>query len=177
MRHFVNWLLLAGFSWTTALAAQSLPLDAELAVFEPLLATPWRADLAQPGQRNKIDISLWQRALNGHAIKITHSVDNGSYGGETMLFYDKKQKSLVYYYFTTGGFYTHGTMQYDAKTGEFSALEAVENNADGITHVRSISRLRAGTLTVTSEYKKNGQWQQGHSAVYHPAPGLVPTFR
>ena len=36
------------------------------------------------------DIQHWERALNGNAIKITHSVNNGEYGGESMIMWDEK---------------------------------------------------------------------------------------
>ena len=56
------------------------------------------------------DIQYWERALNGNAIKITHSVNNGEYGGESMIMWDAKLGSLVSWYFTTAGFYTKATV-------------------------------------------------------------------
>ncbi|TXH94127.1 MAG: hypothetical protein E6Q75_14025 [Rheinheimera sp.] len=158
-------------------AAEQLTLSAELEPLRPYIGKTWRGQLSQPGQPEMIDISRWERALNGTAIKISHSVNQGEYGGETILFYDKKQQSLAYYYFTTAGFYTHGTMSIDNKTKLLTAEETVENNAKGITKVRSISKLSENTLTTTSEYLQQGKWVAGHSAVYTEAPDAKVVFK
>lgn len=158
-------------------AAQVPTLSAELEPLRPYIGKTWRGVLSQPGQPETIDISRWERALNGTAIKITHSVNQGEYGGETMLFYDKNKQSLVYYYFATAGFYTHGTMSIDQKNQVLTAEETVENNANGITKVRSSSQLSATTLRTSSEYLQQGKWVAGHSAVYTEAPQATVIFR
>lgn len=148
-------------------AEQPSPLAPELEVFRPFLDKVWRGELQTQHQgKTNIDYSLWQRALNGQAIKVIHSVNHGEYGGESIIFWDKSNKSLAYYYFTTAGFYTHGTMQYDATTGELTAEEKVENNANGITMVRSVSLLKDHQLHTSSEYLQKGQWVKGHAATY-----------
>lgn len=150
-------------------AAQTTPdtLAPELEVFRPFLNKVWRGELKaqQPG-KTSIDHSLWQRALNGTAIKVVHSINDGEYGGESIIFWDKSKKSLAYYYFTTAGFYTHGTMQYDVASQALIAEEKVENNASGITMVRSVSTLKANQLTTSSEYLQQGKWVKGHAATY-----------
>ena len=161
----------------TLSAAEQFTLSAELEPLRPYIGKTWRGLLSQPGQPEMTDISRWERALNGTAIKISHSVNQGEYGGETILFYDKKQQSLAYYYFTTAGFYTHGTMSIDPKTQVLTAEEMVENNANGITKVRSTSRLSATTLTTSSEYLQQGKWVAGHSAVYQQAPDAQVVFK
>jgi len=143
-------------------------LAPELELFRPYLGIVWQADMGEQQGKKQIDHAFWQRALNGQAIKTMHSINDGEYGGETMIFWDKKKKSLAYYYFTTAGFYTHGTMSYDAKKQILVAEEQVENNANGITAVRSKSVLKANQLAVTSEYLQHGKWIAGHAAVYHP---------
>jgi len=35
------------------------------------------------------DVSRWERALNGQAVRILHSVNEGAYGGETLIVWDK----------------------------------------------------------------------------------------
>lgn len=148
-------------------AEQNDTLAPELEVFRPFLNKVWRGELqTQEKGKTSIDYSLWQRALNGQAIKVIHSVNHGEYGGESIIFWDKTKKSLAYYYFTTAGFYTHGTMQYDAASGKLTAEEKVENNANGITMVRSISTLKEQQLLTSSEYLQKGQWVKGHAATY-----------
>lgn len=165
-------LLVPGLS-----ATEPLGLQAELEVFRPYLDKTWQGTLSQPGQPQMIDISHWERALNGTAIKVKHSVNQGEYGGETLIFYDKSKQSFTYYYFTTAGFYTHGTMQFDDKSGQLIAEEEVKNNKNGITRVRSKSLLQADKLQTSSEYLQNGKWQPGHSAVYQLAPDAQVVFK
>ena len=159
------------------LAAETRPLAKELEVFRPYLDKTWQGQLSEPGKPLQMDVSHWQRALNGQAIKITHSVNQGVYGGETILFFDKKTQSLKYYYFTTAGFYTHGTMTFDAGSGFLVAEELVENNQQGITKVRSVNRLTADSLQVTSEYLQKGKWVPGHQVSYQSAPAASVVFQ
>jgi hypothetical protein len=106
-----------------------------------------------------------------------HSINDGEYGGETMIFWDQQQKKIAYYYFTTAGFYTHGTMTYKPDTQSIEALEKVENNAQGITQVRSHSVLDpTGMLQISSEYLQNGKWVKGHSATYKRVPQTEVKF-
>jgi hypothetical protein len=138
---------------------------------EPLRAylnQHWQGDLTQPGAEKKVvDRAYWSRALNGQAIKTVHSINNGDYGGESFIFWDEAKQSLAYYYFTTAGFYTHGTMQFDTTVGQIIAIEKVENNQNGISEVKSFSRIMPdGTMEVKSSYLQNGNWVDGHSASY-----------
>ncbi|MFC4656727.1 hypothetical protein ACFO3I_17035 [Rheinheimera marina] len=169
-------VLLVSVVWL-AQAAEPV-LHPKLEVFRPLLNSFWQGDLTEPGKtETMIDKSSWLRVLNGQAIKTIHSINEGAYGGESMIFWDEKQQSLAYYYFTTAGFYTHGTMQVDEVTGAIVALEQVENNAQGITQVRSRSVMQGEKLVVESEYLKNGDWVKGHSAVYQRTAPTEIIFR
>ncbi|MDR7119423.1 hypothetical protein [Rheinheimera soli] len=170
-------LIVALFS--VSLTAAEPVLHPELEIFRPYIDSHWEGDLTEPGKEKKmVDRSIWSRVLNGQAIKTVHSVNNGEYGGETMIFWDQKQQKIAYYYFTTAGFYTHGTMSYNATTKSIEAVEQVQNNAQGITQVRSHSVLNeSGTLEVSSDYLQNGQWVKGHSATYKRVPQTQVTFR
>jgi hypothetical protein len=147
-------------------AAETGKLATELEPLRPFLVSTWRGELNDGKGNSSIDVAKWQRALNGTAIHIVHSVNNGEYGGETMLFWDKKRQSLIYYYFTTAGFYTQGTMVYDTSNQQLIAEEVVNGDASGITKVRSTSKVTAGKLTTQAEYLQNGTWIKGHAAVY-----------
>lgn len=189
MQQFINllllWALASPLFATVVLADPLSPtpvsdqqtLAPELAQFKPFLGIVWQADMGEQKGKKQIDRAFWQRALNGQAIKTIHSINDGEYGGESMIFWDKKKKSLAYYYFTTAGFYTHGTMSFDAKKQVLTAEEQVENNANGITAVRSKSLLKAKSLTVTSEYLQHGKWVPGHAAVYHPTKDSQVVFQ
>jgi hypothetical protein len=166
----MNWILLGSMLMLSfALSAAELgSLHPKLEPLRPYLDQHWQGDLTQAGSEKKVvDRSYWSRALNGQAIKTMHSINDGEYGGESFIFWDDAKQNLAYYYFTTAGFYTHGTMQFDANIGQIVALEKVENNQNGITEVKSYSRIMPdGTMEVKSSYLQNGNWVDGHSATY-----------
>ena len=158
-------------------AAPTDSLNEHLRFFQPYLNKTWKGTFAaEPGQQPAIDISRWERMLNGQAIRMAHSVNEGEYAGETILFWDKAKGSLVYYYFTTAGFFTHGTMT--LADGKWIAHEYVENNANGITEVRSTSEFRDdGSMHTVAEFLQNGAWVPGHTIHYVEAPDAKLIFR
>ncbi|MFM2044743.1 MAG: hypothetical protein RLY86_3319 [Pseudomonadota bacterium] len=118
-----------------------------------------------------VDIQRWDWAVAGKAVRITHALEDGSYGGETVVFYDAPSKSLIYHYFTTAGFHTQGTMV--ASPGTWVAEEAVAGHHT-ITRVRTTAiRADDGSYTTRSDYLDKDTWVQGHSIAYAPAPGSV----
>ncbi|KZN46495.1 hypothetical protein [Pseudoalteromonas luteoviolacea] len=140
----------------------------ELKVFEPYLGT-WQASFSMAsGQPAVTDVSQWERALNGTAIRTLHSINDGAYGGESLLFWDKAKQSIVFYYFTTAGFYTSGKIEVISEH-EFVAYESVEGNQDGITEVKSTSRFKNGAFTVSTQYLKNGKWTNPEQRTYRPS--------
>jgi len=158
-------------------AATPDSLNEHLTAFKPYLNKTWKGTfVGEPGQPPMVDISRWERILNGQAIRMTHSVNNGIYGGETILFWDKSQKSLVYYYFTTAGFFTQGTMTMDGK--KWTSHEYVTNNANGITEVRSTSEFLAhGSMHTVAEFLQHGKWVPGHTIDYVEAPEEALLFK
>lgn len=141
-------------------------LDENLQAFKPFLGKTWKGDLSDPDMNKPaIDVSRWERALNGQAVRVLHSVNNGEYGGESIIVWDNAKKSLVYYYFTTAGFFTHGTMK--VENGKFISHEYVTGNANGVTEVKGTGEVTAdGKMISKSQYLQNGKWIDGHSAVY-----------
>ncbi|WP_205623849.1 hypothetical protein [Pseudoalteromonas rubra] len=163
--------------WLSALTLLALSAEArsddnkpaqlakELAVFQSFLGT-WQADFDVPaGKPPMRDVSRWERALNGTAVRTLHSINAGMYGGESLIFWDKSKNALVFYYFTTAGFYTQGTIEV-LSPSEFVAFEDVTGNQDGITQVKSISRFKDGRFTVSTQYLKQGKWTEPESRTY-----------
>ncbi|KZN40328.1 hypothetical protein [Pseudoalteromonas luteoviolacea] len=162
---YINGLLVGVFLFAQSVWASTIA--DELKVFEPYLGT-WQASFSMGEGQKVTDVSRWERALNGTAIRTLHSINDGAYGGESLLFWDKGQQSIVFYYFTTAGFYTSGKIEVLSKQ-EFVAYEAVEGNQDGITEVKSTSRFKNGEFTVSTQYLKNGQWTQPELRTYRPS--------
>ena len=167
-------LLVWGFQ---AAAAEAPKLNANLEPFRPLLGKTWRGEFKNSTpEKPMVDVARWERALNGQAIRVLHSINQGVYGGETIILWNPEKKSLVYTYFTTAGFQTTGTMTWTGN--KYTSLEKVTGDAQGVTEVRATGELRAdGTLVTSSEYLKNGQWEPGHSAVYREDAKAEVVFR
>lgn len=149
----------------------------QLSPLKPFIGKTWKGELKGSSlEKPMTDVSRWERALNGHAVRVLHSVNNGEYGGETIITWEPNKKSLVYFYFTTAGFYTTGVMTSDGN--KFINHETVTGNKQGITEVKSISEiLPDGRLSVRAQYSQGGKWVEGHQVVYVEAPGAEVIFK
>ena len=174
-----NALMTLVLSLTLGLAAygQESQLTKELAVLEPMLGKTFRGEFEKSTPEKPIvDVSTWERALNGKAVRMLHSINNGDYGGETIFMWDEQQKKVAYWYFTTAGFTTKGTVEFDKN--RWTSMEEVAGNANGITKVRATSTLKEdGTLHVKSEYFVKEQWTPGRDVTYKPAADAKVVFK
>ena len=113
------------------------------------------------------DIQEWAWADEEEpSLLIRHSLEDGSYGGDTIVRRDSATGKLSYVYTTTAGFVTRGTFEV-SEEGTWEAEEDVEGHTD-ISKVRSSGHVREdGALISSSEYlKKDGTWVTGHGFVY-----------
>lgn len=143
----------------------------------PFLEKTWKGEFQNSTpEKPVVDVSKWERALNGQAVRITHSINQGAYGGETILMPNPKTKALEYHYFTTAGFQTHGTVQVEGR--KLITTEKVEGSADGVTEVSATTELlEDGRMRVESKYLKNGTWVEGRKTTYSPNPGGSVVFK
>lgn len=142
------------------------PLNEHLKPLKPFLGKTWKGKFVDPNTKKQVyDVSRWERALNGQAVRIRHSLNDGEYGGETIIIWDPKKESLVFFYFTTAGFYTNGTMT--VEEGKMTSHEIVTGNQNGITEVKAVGILLPdGRLHSKSQYLQNGEWVDGHEFFY-----------
>lgn len=157
-------LLILGILITNVVAEESL--IPQLEQFKPFLEKKFKGEMStSTAEKKQFDVQQWERILNGTAIRIMHSLNDGMYGGETILFWDTENEIITYYYFTTAGFFTHGTMTVENE--KYIGHEYVEGNAQDITEVKSISEfMEDGSIKATSLYLKNGEWVKGHEIIY-----------
>jgi hypothetical protein len=168
-RHLLPLATILALFVPLPLAAAEPKLDEHLAPFAPYVGKTWRGEFKNSTKEKPMfDVSRWEVALMGKAIRTTHSVNDGIYGGETIIMWDAEKKALVAFYFTTAGFYTQSTFEF--KDGKLHSREAVKGNAQGITEVEAVSELTDGKLHVKSRYLKNGEWIDGHEITYTEAP-------
>jgi hypothetical protein len=159
------------------LAADSQSLDPNLEPLRPWLGKTWKGEFKNSTAENPVvDVSRWERALNGKAIRVLHSINDGAYGGESLVIWDEQKKAVTYYYFTTAGFQTTGTMTF--KDGKIHSHEVVTGNANGVTEVRGTFEMRSdGTLFVKTEYLKSGEWTPGREATYREDSSAKVVFK
>jgi hypothetical protein len=165
----------------TSAAASQESLSPQLEPLRPYLGKTWRSvppagDDRTAAARPVVDVSKWERALNGTAVRVLHSINDGVYGGESIIFWDEQKQSLVYYYFTTAGHYTQGTLTY--KDGVFTGDEAVTGDSEGVTQVRSTTQiLPDGRMHTKAEYLQKGAWSAGHEFYYVEDPAAKVVFK
>ena len=169
--------LLTAATLACASGAAAVEMNERLAPLAPLLGKTWRGVVSPPGAaRPAVDVSRFDLALNGQAVRNRHSIDDGAYGGETFIVWEEARQSLVYYYFTTAGFYTTGTMS--VEDGAIVSHEVVKGSAGGIAEVKATSRLLPdGRLHVKSRHLRNGQWEDGRETFYVEDPLAVVRFK
>ena len=177
VRHFLMFGMLLLCLVSVVHADEALPMDEHLKPFAPLFGKTWKGEFANSTpEKPMVDVSRWERALNGKAIRVVHSVNDGMYGGESTILWDSQKKSLVYWYFTTAGFRTEGTMKYE--DGVWSGHEVVIGGAGGISEVRSTTKLLPnGHMQVKAEYVKDGKSGESRQVEYVETPDAKVVFK
>jgi len=178
MKYIISIILI-----TTCLFSQNEPestqkvLSKNLKPFQAFISKTFKGEFANSTPEKPVyDISRWERALNGNAIRIMHSVNNGEYGGESIVIWDTKKESLVSWYFTTSGFYTQATLHFEDE--KLISIEDVTGNEDGITQVKAIIELFPdGNMLNSSKYFMNGNWVDGHKINYKEKPDAQVIFK
>lgn len=165
-------------SEAAAADAPEAQLSEHLAPFAPLVGKTWKGRVEAPGAAEGAapvhDVSRWEAALGGQAVRILHALSDASYGGETVIVWDARKESLVFFYFTTGGFYTTGTLAFD-DDGRFTSREEITGGSPhGITEVEAVGEiLPDGRLKSSARYLKDGEWTDGQTTIYEEAPDAV----
>ena len=71
-------------------------ISEHLKSFEPYIGKTFKGEFSNSTPEKPVyDISNWERALNGNAIRIMHSVNKGEYGGESIVMWDRSEESLI----------------------------------------------------------------------------------
>lgn len=175
--HNLLLLVLCLAGGLTLSAAEQPTLNPHLEPLRPLLGKTWRGPFkdSKP-DKPVVDMARWERAMNGQAVRLLHSINGGVYGGETIFMWDEKKQAVVFYYFTTAGYMTTGTME--VKEGKILTHEEVKGEAGGVSEVRATSEiLDEHKFHVKAEYLKDGQWSLGHEVTYEEDPKGEVVFK
>ena len=152
-------------------------LSEHLKVFEGHIGKTYKGEFSNSTKEKPVfDISHWERILNGMAIRIMHSVNEGEYGGESIITWSAEKNSLVSSYFTTAGFTTNAVLHFE--DNKLISIEDVVGNENGITKVKAIIEfLTNGDLRNSSKYLMNDVWVDGHTIYYKEAPNAKVVFK
>jgi len=178
MNHnFLKIILILTFGLLSCNNIEMNYLSEHLKPFESYIGKTFKGEFSNSTKEKPVyDVSHWERILNGMAIKITHSVNNGEYGGVSIITWDSKKNSLVSSYFTTAGFITNAVLHFEE--GNLISIEDVTGNQNGITKVKAIIELLPnGDLKNSSKYFINGSWIDGHQIYYIEAPEAKVLFK
>ncbi|MFO1063511.1 MAG: hypothetical protein U0892_06560 [Pirellulales bacterium] len=152
-------------------------ISEHLKPFAPLLGKTYRGVFKNSTpDKPMIDVSRWERAMNGNAVRILHSLNDGMYGGESILIWDTEKKKLACWYFTTAGFRTEGIVELDGDRKWIITEKVI--GASNVSEVRSVSELTPdGKLSIRAEFFENGKWEVKRETVYEESPGSEVKFK
>ena len=169
------WLCLGACALNAGDAPVSLAKPLE--PLRPFLDKTWKGHFKNSTpEKPTVDVARWERALNGQAVRILHSINDGVYGGESIVIWNPKSERLEFHYSTTAGFQTRGTMIVEGN--KLISHEEVVGNQDGVTEVRATTELLSdGKMRVQSRYLKKGEWVEGHNVTYELAPKAEVIFK
>lgn len=147
----------------------------ELSPLAPFTGKTWKSVSGSVDASNAAtDISKWEWAMHGRAVRITHSVGDGAYGGESLIHWDGEQQKIIFRYVTTAGFYTDGIIT--PVDGGIEVHEDVSSASGGPTEARSGYRLVDGEMHGWSQFKSGGQWGEVSQFRYVKASGEEPNI-
>ena len=151
-------------------------LSEHLNGLKPFIGNTYKGNFINSTKENPmIDIISFERALNGNAIKVIHSVNNGEFGGETMVMWNPEKGGIQSWYFTSAGSLTIQNVQ--IKKNTFISIENVERNQNGITKVKTIIEVLHGDqIKKRTKYLMNNMWKDGSETLYNKVNGLKPVF-
>ena len=151
-------------------------LSNHLTGLKPFIGNTYKGDFINSTIENPmIDVLSFERALNGNAVKVIHSVNNGEFGGETMVMWNPEKEGLQSWYFTSAGSLTIQNVQ--IKKDTFISIENVERNQNGITKVKTIIEVLHGNqITKRTKYLMNNIWKDGSETIYNKVHDDKPVF-
>ena len=151
-------------------------LSEHLIEMKPFIGNTYKGNFINSTKENPMtDIISFERALNGNAVKVIHSVNKGEFGGETIVMWNPEKGGLQSWYFTSAGSLTIQNVQ--IKKDTFISIENVERNQNGITKVKTIIEVLNGTqITKRTKYLINNLWKDGSETTYNKVHDHKPVF-
>ena len=152
-------------------------LSKHLLGFENFINKKFKGEFYNSTKENPlIDVIYFERILNGNAISISHSVNNGVYGGKSIIVWNSKNLKLESYYFSTGGEMIQSHVS--TEKNEIVMVEDFSKNDNGIQKVKKIYRLgKDGILEYQIKYFMNNIWVNSHDMEYNESKSAEIIFQ
>ena len=168
--------IIAGLCGVVSIFASAAAQDVyePMAFFEKLDGMALRGEGVDPNGKPIVDIARYEMILGGRAFQSTHRLEDGSYGGRSIFFYDEGAQQYVFHYFTTAGFHTTGSIEM-TETG-FTSVEKVAGH-ETIVEVRSEMIFGEDEVRALPSYvDKDGVVSAGEERIYRPIDDPGPLF-
>lgn len=149
-------------------ATAAEPISA-LKPLAPFIGTWTSISGSVDGSEKFEDVAKWEWAFKGQVVRITHSVNQGAYAGESLIHWDDTAGKIIYRYVNTAGFYTDGTI-IPKSDGSIDVHEYVRESKSGPTESLSNYRLENGQIKAWSKFKKDGEWAEPRHITYKATP-------
>lgn len=149
-----------------------------MAPFAALAGKAWRGEGVGPNGQPIVDIARYEMILGGKAFQSTHRLEDGSYGGRTIIFYDEGAEKHIFHYFTTAGFHTTGEIT-PTETG-FVSVEKVQGHPEFV-EVRAEAFFEEDLIGPvirirSSHVKMDGETSEGEELIYREIDDPGPLY-
>ena len=92
MKRIFKTLLILPFIINAKNSNNKVVLSEHLESLLPYIGKTYKGEFLNSTKNDPVyDVANWERALNGNAIRILHSVNNGEYGGETIIMWNPEK--------------------------------------------------------------------------------------
>lgn len=171
---FAAGLLLWGCAPPQETSSPSNKIYEPMAIFAALDGKTMRGEGTAPDGSPIVDIAKWEMILGGRAFQWTHRLEDGSYGGRTIFFYDEAAQEYIFHYFTTAGFHTTGGVT-PTETG-FIVIEKVLGHPKFV-EIYSEIIIDKDEVRIASRHKdKDGVLTEGEVTVFRESDYQGPLF-
>ncbi len=172
----MRYLLTTIFIFIFSLSGRTVEPIPQLKALSPFIGTWTSQSGSVDGSSSFTDVSKWEWAFGGTALRITHSVNSGNYVGESMIIWDAHDQQIIYRYVNNAGFYTDGVITERSATSILVHEFIRGMTEEGATETRAGYSLKNGDLYSWTQFKTHDIWGEKSEVVYKKTPNAEPVM-